>query len=77
MGRQPTDKPSFTLADVRRAVPAHCFKRSLPLSLMHLGQDVAAITVLALAALYIFRAPVLLQLALWPAYWFLQVSGWK
>ena len=26
--RQPTDEPPFTLGQLRRAIPAHCFKRS-------------------------------------------------
>jgi omega-6 fatty acid desaturase / acyl-lipid omega-6 desaturase (Delta-12 desaturase) len=69
----PTTTPPFTLADIRRAIPSHCFKRSLVRSFAHLLVDVALCSALAWAATFIDAAPAPLPWLLWPVYWFLQV----
>jgi len=43
--RVPSTKPSFTVADLRRAIPPHCFERSLILSYGYILVDVAFIAV--------------------------------
>lgn len=40
LARYPTAKPQFTLADVRKAIPAHCFERSTLRSSLYLATDV-------------------------------------
>ncbi|KAM0835175.1 hypothetical protein ACQ4PT_063110 [Festuca glaucescens] len=51
--RQPTDKPPFTLAEIKKAIPPHCFERSLIKSSYYLLHDlfiVAALVYFATAA---------------------------
>ena len=66
-------KPSFTLSDVKRAIPSHCFERSLLRSSLYLLHDVAAIAVLVYSTTWFdapFVSPVLRWCLLWPVYWF-------
>jgi omega-6 fatty acid desaturase (delta-12 desaturase) len=73
--RQPTDAPPFTIGQLRKAVPPHCFERSLPRSLSHLLADLLMVAALAWASSLIDAAPApgwLRWGALWPAYWWLQ-----
>lgn len=72
--RAPTEKPPFTVGTLRRAIPAHCFERSMARSFAYLGVDLVLV-----AALYAFsqiiesKAPVWLAVLSWPLYWFFQV----
>lgn len=72
--RPPTEKPDFTVGTLRKAIPAHCFKRSLWRSFSYLLADLVAIAVLYYLSTYIDQvAPVWLAYgALWPLYWFFQ-----
>ncbi|PUZ50414.1 hypothetical protein GQ55_6G057300 [Panicum hallii var. hallii] len=73
--RCPTDKPPFTLAEIRSAVPPHCFRRSLLRSSAYLLRDLAvAGCLLWLALAGIPALPPALRLAAWPLYWVLQGS---
>lgn len=74
--RKPTAKPPFTLADIRRAIPAHCWEKSLLRSSAYLAVDVAVCALLWYAATFIPSAPTAAQFVLWPLYWFWQVRGW-
>jgi hypothetical protein len=68
--RQPTAKPPFTVGDLRRAIPAHCFERSVLRSSAYLVADLVAVAALYFASTFIDRAPALLAWGLlWPAYW--------
>lgn len=73
-GRPCTEKPSFTVGDLRRAIPAHCFQRSALRSAQYLVLDLIAVGLLAYASSFIDE----LQLSLaaravaWAAYWFFQ-----
>ncbi|CAL5038334.1 unnamed protein product [Urochloa decumbens] len=68
--RSPTDKPTFTLADIKRAIPPHCFQRSVVTSSSYLLCDLASATALLyLAVAVIPTLPAPLRLAAWPAYW--------
>ena len=72
--RAQTEKPPFTVGTLRKAIPAHCFERSIARSFAYLGVDLALV-----AALYGFsqiieaKAPLWLALIAWPLYWFFQV----
>eukprot|EP00199_Chlamydomonas_sp_CCMP681_P001620 CAMPEP_0119106356 /NCGR_PEP_ID=MMETSP1180-20130426/4067_1 /TAXON_ID=3052 ORGANISM="Chlamydomonas cf sp, Strain CCMP681" /NCGR_SAMPLE_ID=MMETSP1180 /ASSEMBLY_ACC=CAM_ASM_000741 /LENGTH=364 /DNA_ID=CAMNT_0007091673 /DNA_START=27 /DNA_END=1121 /DNA_ORIENTATION=- len=72
LNRVPVTPPPFSLADVRRAIPAHCFKKSLSRSMGHLAMDVLTCSALFVAATFVSQAPLAMQLVLWPLYWFCQ-----
>lgn len=77
VSRVPTAKPPFSLADVRRAIPPHCFQRSTLRSFSYLAVDLLAVVALGFAATFIEHPAVprpLAWLVLWPLYWFWQVS---
>lgn len=77
-GRVPATKPPFTLADIRRAVPAHCFQKSTARSLAYLLTDLLICAALWGAATWIDHPAVPRALAwcvLWPLYWFCQVRA--
>jgi omega-6 fatty acid desaturase (delta-12 desaturase) len=72
--RVPTEKPSFTLGDLRRAVPAHCFERSLITSFSYVLWDLLLVITLIYLSLHISTLPIhwTLQWGLWVAYWLAQ-----
>ena len=75
--RQPTSPPPFTIGELRRAIPARCFERSLLRSSLSLSLDLALAAALAAAALAgIHRIPAspfsAVRGLLWIAYWWLQ-----
>lgn len=74
VSRQPSDKPPFTISTLRKAVPAHCFERSLLRSSAYLLVDLAAVIALFAAISKTDGFSVWPQLILWPIYWFLQAS---
>ncbi|KAM0828105.1 hypothetical protein ACQ4PT_067764 [Festuca glaucescens] len=68
--RSPTDKPPFTLAQIKMAIPPHCFERSLIKSSYYLVHDliiVAAILYLATAVIPALPAG-LTRLGAWTLY---------
>lgn len=73
-GRVPADVPPFTLADLRKAIPAHCWERNTLRSFSYLARDVFICGLLWVAALYIDTLPVpqYVKWVLWPLYWFWQ-----
>jgi len=76
IARPPTDKPPFTLAQIKKAIPPHCFQRSLIKSSYYLLRDLAVVTALLYFATAVIPAlPAgLLRLAAWPLYWIAQGS---
>lgn len=70
----PLDLPQFSIKDLRAAVPAHCFERSLVRSTYHLVKNVAICAALFYSATFIPAAPAAARVALWPLYWFFQGS---
>ena len=72
--RVPTATPPFTLADIRRAIPPHCFTHSLITSFAYLFFDILLIIAIATAANQIQQMPTILQPILWIVYWVAQGS---
>ena len=73
--RVPVEKPDFTVGTLRKAIPPHCFERSLLRSSAYLGVDLLAVAALYFASTFIDQPAVPRWLAyglLWPAYWFFQ-----
>lgn len=72
----PLAPPPFTLADIKNAIPRHCFERSLVQGLFHLAIDLVIVAAFAFAATFIDHpdVPALARYVLWPAYWYAQVS---
>jgi len=70
----PLVPPTFTLKDIRDAIPAHCFERNMLTSFTHLFSDLAIIFAFGYLATYI-NSPFLPSwsaFVLWPLYWFAQ-----
>jgi len=75
--RVPTEKPTFTVGDIRRAIPAHCFERSLVTSFSYLLVDLVLVAVAMYLATRIDPfcnqfsgfAGYVLRSACWVAYW--------
>nr|ACF98528.1 delta-12 fatty acid desaturase [Chlorella vulgaris] len=72
--RQPAEvKPTFSVATLRKAIPAHCWQRSLVKSSAYLAADIAMLATLVWASTFIDAAPLPAAarwLILWPLYWF-------
>ncbi|CAH1454252.1 unnamed protein product [Lactuca virosa] len=67
--RAPTSKPPFTLADIKKAVPPHCFERSLIRSFSYIAYDLTLVWILYhLATTYIPQLPHPLPYLAWPVY---------
>eukprot|EP00162_Nutomonas_longa_P004254 comp15016_c0_seq1/m.22283 comp15016_c0_seq1/g.22283 ORF comp15016_c0_seq1/g.22283 comp15016_c0_seq1/m.22283 type:complete len:375 (-) comp15016_c0_seq1:72-1196(-) len=62
----------FTLEDLKKAIPAHCFQRSALHSLAYLAADLAIISVLFQIAVWISSLPSAVAFVLWPLYWVAQ-----
>ncbi|CAN6164063.1 unnamed protein product [Urochloa humidicola] len=68
--RSLADKPPFTMADIKRAIPSHCFRRSALQSASYLLRDLAAVAALFYLALRVIPSlPAGSRLAAWPLYW--------
>ncbi|XP_052163091.1 fatty acid desaturase DES2-like [Oryza glaberrima] len=75
MQRSPVYKPPFTLGDIKKAIPPHCFHRSVIKSFSYLLHDLAiAAGLLYFALVGIPALPSILRLVAWPLYWAAQGS---
>ena len=72
--RMAATAPPFTIGQLRKAVPAHCFERSVVISTAYLLVDLLAVAGLFTACLHIDGLPWWASLILWPLYWVCQVS---
>lgn len=71
--RVPVTKPPFGIADLKKTVPPHCFKRSLIRSLSSFFRDIVIIyTFFYLASNYIPYSAQPIAYFAWPLYWFVQ-----
>ncbi|KAH7689412.1 omega-6 fatty acid desaturase (delta-12 desaturase) protein [Dioscorea alata] len=74
--RVPVDKPPFTLSQLKKSIPPHCFNRSVLRSFSFVFHDLFISTILLLFALYVIPSIPFtsLRLAAWPLYWIIQGS---
>lgn len=65
--------PTFTIKEIRDAIPSHCFRRDTQRSLSYLFHDIALIVLLGILASYIdtFKS-VIMRSSLWIMYWIAQ-----
>ncbi|XP_059668510.1 delta(12)-fatty-acid desaturase FAD2-like [Cornus florida] len=71
--RVPCSKPPFTLGEIKKAIPSHCFKRSLLHSFSYVVYDLTiAFLLYYIATTYIHLLPDPLSLLAWPVYWIFQ-----
>ncbi|GAU37529.1 hypothetical protein TSUD_21350 [Trifolium subterraneum] len=71
--RVPVTKPPFTLGEVKKAIPPHCFNRSLIRSFSYVIVDLTIASIVAyIATNYFFTLPRNLFLLAWPIYWAIQ-----
>jgi omega-6 fatty acid desaturase (delta-12 desaturase) len=83
VNRVPSAKPNFTVGDIRRAIPEHCFSRPLTKSFGYLLGDLLLVGVIYYASTFIslvsdeafgnILGPILRHV-LWIAYWICQGS---
>ncbi|PWA85564.1 Fatty acid desaturase, type 1 [Artemisia annua] len=72
--RAPADPP-FSLSDLKKAIPAHCFERSVIRSSYYVVHDLIVTYIFYfLANTYIPLLPTPLAYLAWPVYWFCQAS---
>nr|ACL53784.1 unknown [Zea mays] len=71
--RSPVEKPPFTLGQIKKAIPPHCFERSVLRSFSYVAHDLSlAAALLYLAVAVIPALPCPLRYAAWPLYWVAQ-----
>lgn len=71
--RAPHTKPPFTLSQIKRAVPPHCFQRSLLRSFSYVVTDLSlALIFYCIASSFFPLLPHPLRYLAWPVYWTLQ-----
>lgn len=74
---QPISRPQFTLSELKTAIPAHCFERSMFKSFGYLALDIVIIISLlwcAYALLEQHHLPFYCEFVAYAAYWFVQGS---
>ncbi|XP_022766805.1 delta(12)-fatty-acid desaturase FAD2-like [Durio zibethinus] len=73
--RVPCSKPPFTLSQVKKAIPPHCFQRSLLRSFSYFVYDVILASLFYYVATnYIHQFPRPLSYVAWTIYWAMQGS---
>ncbi|XVE96102.1 hypothetical protein REPUB_Repub02eG0192200 [Reevesia pubescens] len=73
--RVPYSKPPFTLSQVKKAIPPHCFRRSVLRSFSYLVYDlILASLFYYVATSYIHQIPQPLSYVAWTVYWAIQGS---
>lgn len=66
----PLTKPPFALSELKKAIPPHCFQRSLVRSLSYAFRDVTLVFILGyIAAKYFHLLPYPYYYLAWPLYW--------
>ncbi|GFY93612.1 fatty acid desaturase 2 [Actinidia rufa] len=71
--RMPHSKPPFNLGQIKKAIPPHCFNRSILRSFSYVVYDLLIASLLYyLATAYIHRIPPPLSALAWPLYWICQ-----
>ncbi|KAJ4840391.1 Delta(12) fatty acid desaturase [Turnera subulata] len=71
--RMPQDKPPFTLGEIKKAIPPHCFRRSLLRSFSYVVYDLTlSFLFYYIATSYFHTLSLPLSFIAWPLYWLLQ-----
>merc|ERR1711871_339602 len=80
----PLEKPPFTLSDIQKAIPKHCFKHSYVTSFSYLLSDIMMIACFGYLCYYCDKVlnnndknnllPPYFSYLLWPGYWYAQGS---
>ncbi|KAJ0704599.1 putative acyl-lipid omega-6 desaturase (cytochrome b5) [Helianthus annuus] len=73
LDRVPHAKPPFTIGDLKKAIPPHCFQRSLTRSFSYVLSDLTITAVLYhIATTYFHHLPTPLSSIAWASYWVVQ-----
>ncbi|KAJ4765040.1 Delta-12 fatty acid desaturase [Rhynchospora pubera] len=73
--KSPTERPPFTLSQIKKSIPPHCFNRSAFRSFSYVLQDLLMCSILSyLAVAWIPSIPSSFQYASWVLYWAAQGS---
>ncbi|XP_077215575.1 fatty acid desaturase 2 [Tasmannia lanceolata] len=73
VSRVPYAKPPFTLSQLKKSIPPHCFQRSILRSFSYVVSDLTITSILYyLATTYFFLLPRPLSFLAWPLYWAIQ-----
>nr|ACH43025.1 omega-6 fatty acid desaturase [Glycine max] len=72
LSRVPNTKPPFTVGQLKKAIPPHCFQRSLLTSLSYVVYDLSLAFIFYIATTYFHLLPHPFSLIAWPIYWVLQ-----
>ncbi|XP_010257471.1 PREDICTED: delta(12)-fatty-acid desaturase FAD2 [Nelumbo nucifera] len=71
--RAPHSTPPFTLSQIKKAIPSHCFQRSVVRSFSYVAYDlVLALAFNYIATTYFHLLPHPFPYIVWPIYWALQ-----
>ncbi|XP_006365800.1 delta(12) oleic acid desaturase FAD2-like [Solanum tuberosum] len=71
--RVPSSKPPFTIGDIKKAIPPHCFQRSLIRSSSYLIHDLILTFIFYyIATTYFHLLPSPYSYLAWPIYWIVQ-----
>ncbi|KAI4351348.1 hypothetical protein L6164_005722 [Bauhinia variegata] len=70
--RTPSSKPPFTVQQIKKAIPPHCFRRSLLRSLVYLVYDLTIAFFFYQSTSYFQFLPYPLNYIAWPIYWLFQ-----
>lgn len=71
--KAPYSKPPFTLGDIKKVVPPHCFQRSLIRSFSYVVYDLILVSLFYyIATTYFHLLPSPFNYLAWPVYWILQ-----
>ncbi|KAM7273814.1 hypothetical protein ACFE04_028478 [Oxalis oulophora] len=73
LDRVPHTKPPFTLGELKKAIPPHCFKRSLVRSFSYVVYDLTLVSIFYyIATTYFHQLSSPLNFLAWPVYWVFQ-----
>ncbi|MCH81082.1 omega-6 fatty acid endoplasmic reticulum isozyme 2-like, partial [Trifolium medium] len=72
LSRVPHTKPPFTIGQLKKSIPPHCFERSILLSFSYVVYDLSIAFLLYISTTYFHFLPHPFPFILWPIYWILQ-----
>ncbi|XP_004497140.1 omega-6 fatty acid desaturase, endoplasmic reticulum isozyme 1-like [Cicer arietinum] len=72
LSRVPHTKPPFTISQLKKSIPPHCFKRSILISFSYVLHDLSISFLLYISTTYFHFLPHPFSILLWPIYWILQ-----